>query len=65
MKVKSNALKTVAGGVTFGIVGALVGATSSKKKKEYCNNMEIRINLDDLNNSITKINIMVLASKRK
>jgi len=58
IKVKSNALKTVAGGVTFGIVGALVGATSNKKKKEYCNNMEIRINLDDLNNSITKINII-------
>jgi len=46
-KVKGTAGKALVGGWLFGIGGAIVGSSMSKGVDEYCDNLELRIRIND------------------
>ncbi|MGV8149654.1 MAG: hypothetical protein ACLKAK_07100 [Alkaliphilus sp.] len=46
---KGKGLATVAGAVTFGVVGALVGASGKKKNSSICTSMIVRLQINNLN----------------
>ncbi|MBS4872232.1 MAG: hypothetical protein KHZ78_05290 [Peptoniphilus sp. oral taxon 375] len=56
-------LATLAGGLTFGVLGAMAGASGNKKIKEKLDSMAISINLNSLNDA--RIEIELLPSKTK
>ena len=45
---KGKGLATAVGGVTFGVVGALVGSSGKRKSESTCNSMIIRIMVNNL-----------------
>lgn len=56
--IKGSAMKTAAGGLTLGIVGAIIGASSKKELEKYCKNMKLLVNLDDLDSPLIQIPII-------
>lgn len=57
--------RALVGGVLFGGAGAVVGAVTAKRKKKYCNNLQVKLIINDINtptlyvsfiNGNTKIN---------
>lgn len=56
--VSGKALSTIAGGLTFGFLGALAGSSGKRKTKEKVNNASIYLKLNDLKNSTVSIDII-------
>lgn len=48
--ISGKTLSTVAGGLAFGALGALAGASGKRKQKNEINNVSLKIYLKDLNN---------------
>ena len=57
-------LATLAGGLTFGVLGAMVGSSGNKKIKEKVDSMEVVINLNSLNDANLRIECLVSNTKR-
>ena len=55
--------RAVVGGILFGGVGAIVGATTASNK-QICNNLQIKIVLNDISNPITYINFIDIPTKK-
>ena len=49
-KVQGRAGSALVGGYFFGVVGAIAGASRTKTINEICTSLQIRINVNDLNN---------------
>lgn len=45
---RGKGLATAVGGITFGVIGALVGASGKRKNKALCNSMIVRLLINDL-----------------
>lgn len=56
--VSGKALSTIAGGLTFGFLGALAGSSGKRKTKEKVTNASIYLKLNDLKNSSVSIDIL-------
>lgn len=57
--------RAVAGGVLFGGVGAVVGGvTGHKKHKSVCNNLKIKITVNNINKPTVYINLINTATKK-
>ena len=54
---------TVAGGLMFGGLGAVAGSVLGKKKISLCNNMSVRITVNDSNNPMVNIPLIVQPTK--
>lgn len=57
-------LATLAGGLTFGVLGAMVGSSGNKKIKEKVDSMEVVINLNSLNDANLKMEFLPSKVKR-
>lgn len=57
-------LATLAGGLTFGVIGAMAGANGNKKIKEKLDSMAISINLNSLNDARIEIELLPFKTKR-
>ncbi|MCD8379144.1 MAG: SHOCT domain-containing protein [Lachnospiraceae bacterium] len=57
--IKGGVGSAVAGGLAFGALGAVVGATTGKKKlKSTCSKMRIKITLNDIQHPVEYVNIL-------
>lgn len=61
--VKGKGLATAVGGLTFGILGAMVGAAGKRANTNICTSMVVRIMVDDLDEP--EIVIPFIANKTK
>jgi hypothetical protein len=50
---------SIVGGLTFGLVGAVVGSAGRRKTKNTCHTLQVRITVDDLQNPEIVIPIIV------
>lgn len=53
--ISGNVGATIAGGLLFGGIGAIAGASKGKKIKKICNSLSIEIYFDDLYNPVRKL----------
>ncbi len=66
MQTKGGLGSAVAGGIAFGSVGALVGATVGKKTTTMdCNTMRIKIALNNLNSPVEYVNLLQMKVSKK
>ena len=65
-QIKGGLGSALAGGLTFGSVGAVVGATIGKKKiTPNCSSMSIKITLNNMNHSVENINLLQMKVSKK
>jgi len=61
---QGNGAKTLAGGLAFGAVGALAGAVSDKKTKTVCEQLCVRIKLNDLQTPLLSYPLIITKTKK-
>lgn len=54
-KVQGRAGSALVGGYFFGVIGAIAGASRSKKINEVCSSLQVKINVNDLDNPVLSI----------
>lgn len=59
-----NIGRAVVGGVLFGGVGAIVGSTTGRKKKEICKKLQIKITVNDISNPVVYIDLITAEVKK-
>ncbi|MEG1641727.1 MAG: SHOCT domain-containing protein [Synergistaceae bacterium] len=62
--IKGTTGDAVVGGLLFGVVGAIAGASSSKEIKDTCDEMTLYITVNDLQKSQIKIELITTETKR-
>jgi len=61
---KGKGLATAVGGIAFGPVGALIGASTKKKTQNMCSYMAIRILINDLQNPTFELKLIDIATDK-
>jgi hypothetical protein len=56
--IKGSSLTSAVGGATFGVVGAIVGSSSSRKLKPVCSSLVLRLFINDLNNPLITFELL-------
>lgn len=57
--------RALIGGALFGGVGAIVGGVTGKRKsKEFCNNLKLKVTMNDINNPVIYINFIETKTKK-
>lgn len=62
---KGSAAKVIAGGLAFGGLGALAGVAGKKKNAATCENLILRIQLNDLKSSLLNFNLISKMVKKE
>ncbi len=62
--VKGKGLATAVGGLTFGLVGALVGSSGKRKNQNTCNTLLVRMMVNDLDSPEIVIPFIVTEIKK-
>jgi hypothetical protein len=62
--VKGKGLATAVGGLTFGLLGAMVGASGKRKNQNTCTSLVVRIRVNDLDNPEVIIPLIVTEVKK-
>ena len=63
--IKSGAGKALAGGLVFGLGGAIVGAAGKRKTKSTCTRLQIKIVLNDISTPNVFINLITTETKKQ
>lgn len=62
--VKGKGLATAVGGLTFGLVGALVGSSGKRKNQNTCTSLLVRMRVNDLDSPQVVIPFIVTETKK-
>ena len=62
--VKGKGLATAVGGLTFGLLGAMVGASGKRKNQNTCTSLVVRIRVNDLDNPEVIIPFITMETKK-
>lgn len=62
--VKGKGLATAVGGLTFGLLGAMVGASGKRKNQNTCTSLVVRIRVNDLDNPEVIIPFITTETKK-
>jgi len=62
--VKGKGLATAVGGLTFGLLGALVGSSGKRKNENTCTSLLVRMMVNDLDNPEVVIQFIVTETKK-
>lgn len=62
--VKGKGLATAVGGLTFGVLGAMIGASGKRKNQNNCTSLVVRIRVNDLNNPEVMIPFITTETKK-
>lgn len=62
--VKGKGLATAVGGLTFGLLGAMVGASGNRKNQNTCTSLVVRIRVNDLDSPEVMIPFITTETKK-
>ena len=62
--VKGKGLATAVGGLTFGVLGAMIGASGKRKNQNTCTSLVVRIRVNDLDNPEVMIPFITTETKK-